>query len=211
VVPAGHATVPVQIAAGARMSLEAPTFGQMSYGSDVELRVRVCDLTLGPGKGWISVRVDGRQAAFLPRDHSIIGPFATGLHVLELELFDGDRRPLQPPVKLSSQFRVGGATVPSLAITSPASGTSVEDGAIDIAFAVADIELDPVGLRGRAQAERGAVVVSVDGRVRAIATSSPVRFIGLTPGAHTIEAVLTGLDLLPLAPRISDRIEIVVE
>jgi len=194
------AEVPVQIGgSGPRMSLAAPLGGAMIYGPEVEVKVDVADLELAPGKGWLSVKVDGRQQAVLARTHGVIGPFATGLHVLELELLDGNRQPFAPAVEVVSQFRVGGPDLPTLAITAPAEGSAI-DGSVDVAFTVADITLDPVGLPGRPQAGRGAVLVKVDGRVKAVVTASPAKLSGLTDRPHTIELVLVGLDLVPIVP-----------
>ena len=200
VVSQAVAEVPVQIgASGPRMSLAAPRTGEMIYGADVEVRVDVADSELGPGKGWVSVKVDGRQQALLTRAHGVVGPFATGSHVLEVELLDGDRQPYVPAVTAGGQFRVGGPDVPSLSITAPADGTAI-DGSVDIRFTVYDLALDSVGLGGRPQAGRGAVLVLVDGRVHAVVTASPAKLTGLTEGAHTIELVLAGLDLVPIVP-----------
>lgn len=209
VTPRAKAEVPVQIAGGGpRLSLASPAPGTMVYGDDVALAFDVADLQLGIGTGWISVSVDGRQAGYLPRARGVVGPFAPGLHVLEAELFDGDRQPFSPRVVTEATFRVGGPLVPTLRITGPADGSAVEGGTVDVAFAVTGVTLDPLGLRGRPQAGRGAVLVLVDRRVHALVTESPARLTGLTPGPHEIALQLVGLDLAPIAPTVSDAITV---
>jgi len=208
IVSEAFAEVPVQVGGtGPRLSLVAPIAGAMIYGADVEVQVEVADLELGPGKGWVSVKVDGRQQALFTRTHGIIGPFATGLHVLEVELLDSDRDALSPAVMSTSQFRIGGAAKPTVTITAPTDNAQV-NGAVDVGFTVKDVVLDAVGLRGRAQAGRGAVLVYVDGRVKAIATASPAKLTGLSDGPHTIEVVVVGLDLVPIVPAATAQVKV---
>lgn len=209
VTPRATAEVPVQIAGGGpRLSLASPAPGAMFYGDDVALAFDVADASLGVGAGWISVSVDGRQAGYFPREDGVIGPFAAGLHVLSAELVDGNRAPFSPRVTTESTFRVGGPEVPTLAITGPSDGSAVAGGALDVAFRVTGVTLDPLGLRGRPQAGRGAVLALVDGRVRAIATASPVHLDGLTPGPHAILLTVVGLDLAPIVPVVSATITV---
>lgn len=205
------AEVPVQIGGNApRVALLGPVPGATVYGESYEVHAAVADLELGAGKGWVSVRVDGRQQALWATTHGRIGPFAPGLHILDIELLDGNRRPFSPAVTVRSQFRVGAAALPTLVMGEPADGQRFT-GAVDVSFAVTQFELDPVGVRGRPQSGRGAVLVLVDGRVKAIGTSSPTRLSGLSPGPHTIEVQLVGLDLLPIAPATNARARIIIE
>ncbi len=211
VVPTPVAEVPVQIAAGPRISLVSPLPDQMVYGPDLHIAVDLSEGPLGPGAGWIAVEVDGRPAAYLTRTHGVIGPFSPGVHVLGLELLDADRAPYDPPVRVSSRFRVGGESEPALTIDAPADGATLPAGAPEVRFSVGGIALDPIGLRGPAQAGRGAVLVLVDGRVRAVATQSPVRLPELGAGEHLIELVLVGLDLVPIAPATRAAVLITIE
>ena len=205
------AEVPVQIGGSApRVAVLSPAPGATVYGESYEVEAAIADLELGAGKGWVSVRVDGRQQALWSRPHGRIGPFATGQHILDIELLDGNRRPFTPPVTVRSQFRVGAAAVPTLVMAEPTDGQTF-DGSVDVAFAVDHFELDPVGVRGRPQAGRGAVLILVDGRVKAIATTSPTRVSGLTPGEHTFEVQLVGLDLVPIEPATSVRARVMIE
>jgi len=206
--PRAVAQVPVQIGATPRVSITEPAVDVTIYGDAIELRAEVVGAALGAGQGWLSVKVDGRQEALLGRAHGTLGPFAAGLHLLEIELLGADLAPLSPRVTASSRFRVDGSGVPTVAIMSPVEGASVTAGAIDVAFAVTGLELDPLGLGGRPQVGRGAALVVVDGRVRAVATHGPVRLTGLTPGAHTIEVVLAGLDLVPILPAVRDSVTV---
>ncbi len=205
------AEVPVQIGGNApRVALLGPAPGATVYGESYEVRAAVSDLELGAGKGWVSVRVDGRQQALWARPHGHIGPFATGQHILDIELLDGNRRPFTPPVTTRSQFRVGAAALPTLSMSAPREGQTFS-AYVDVAFAVSNFELDPIGVRGRPQTGRGAVLVMVDGRVKAIATASPIRLSGLSPGRHMIEVQLVGLDLVPIAPATGTRAQVTIE
>lgn len=206
--PRAVAQVPVQISAAPRVSIGEPSAGATVYGGAIEVRADVGDAALGAGKGWLSVKVDGRQQALLSRAHGSLGALPAGLHILEIELLGADLAPLAPRVTASTPFRVGGAAVPTVAISAPADGAQVSGGAVDVAFAVTGLELDALGLGGPPQAGRGAALVLVDGRVRAIATHSPVRLTGLGPGLHTIEIALAGLDLVPLVPEVRDAVSV---
>ncbi|MBL8785683.1 MAG: hypothetical protein JNJ59_12315 [Deltaproteobacteria bacterium] len=206
VVPAAKAELPILVSAGPRLSVRAPRPENTWYGPAVGLEVVVTGATLGPTTGWVSVKVDGRQAALIAADTGTFGPVAAGQHVMEVELLKGDLTPYVPAVIAQSPLRVGGA-LPTVAITAPTPNTLV-DGTVAVAFTVSGLTLDPVGLRGRPQVGRGAALVMVDGRVRAVATASPVTLTGLSPGPHRVEVVLVGLDLVPIRPATSAVVNI---
>ncbi|MCC6619951.1 MAG: hypothetical protein IT385_01770 [Deltaproteobacteria bacterium] len=211
VMPRSVATLPVTVGgATPGLSLRSPTPEGQRYGPSVEVVMDVSAFELGPTAGWVAIRVDGGIVGLVSRPSALVGPFAPGLHTIEVELIGGDGQPLTPRVQAGGTFRVGGAATPTLAITSPADGATLTGDGVAVAFTLSGLSLDPGATNGPPQPGKGAVLVLVDGLVRAIATSSPVTLSDLAPGRRRIELVAAGLDLVPLEPRVGKSIEVIV-
>ncbi|MFO0747627.1 MAG: hypothetical protein U1F43_18455, partial [Myxococcota bacterium] len=192
---------------GPSVSIASPTPDASWYGP-VRVAVDTGDFTFGPTSGWLSVKVDGEQAAFIAAAEGVLGDLRVGQHTLEVELIGGDRQPLVPPVKASGTFRVGGATVPSVRITAPADGADLSGGSVAVSFTLDGLALDPAATGGRRQPGKGAVLVLVDGHVEAIATASPLSVGGIGPGHHRIALAPAALDLTPIMPASGDAVEV---
>lgn len=209
--PPARAELTVTMDATQGIALVSPVEGATWYGSDVRVAVATTGLSLAKGSGgWLVVRVDGALAAYFSDAEGVIGPFAPGQHVIDVEAVDGAGTSYAPPVTARGTFRYGGVAEPGLTVTSPPDASVVGQGGFEVAFTWQGLTLDPAQLGGVSQPGFGAVLVLVDGRVNTIATASPAVVRGVSPGFHDVELVMAGADLVPLWPRVADRVRVKV-
>ncbi len=209
--PPARAELTVSVDAAQGIALVSPAEGAMWYGSDVRVAVATTGISLAKGSGgWLVVRVDGALAAYFSDAEGVIGPFAPGQHVIDVEAVDAAGKAYVPPLTARGSFRYGGVAEPALTVTSPPDESTVGAGSFEVGFAWQGVRLEPGLLGGVSQPGFGAVLVLVDGRVKAIATASPALVRGVSPGLHEVELVLAGVDLVPVWPRVADRVRVKV-